>query len=198
MPPTLRNAEFAPIKTLTLFNEESGCKMLTSSFPEFKVDALTPVNSPGTTGDEEDFSNLTQDINDILASFSTKKVSVAVGCKKQRRAPRFRVKWFADILTDGRTVSHGFVNDISSSGASIYLNSNLRMAKCMLRIHVPPLNLTSKPHMMEVSGKILYVVYDGDKQLFRVAINFSKFNPESDMASLDERLNKYHSKIPEY
>ncbi len=169
--------------------------MLKSSVPKINGSNSTPMNSPVTAGVGEDLS---QDINDILATLSPKKVSVAVGCNEKRKAPRFRVKWFADILTDDHVIYHGFVNDISTLGVSIYLNSNLNNAKCRLRIHVPPLNLTSKPHMIEVFGKVLYVVYDGDKQLYRAAINFLRFNPESDLAMLDERLTKHHSKVPEF
>jgi hypothetical protein len=151
----------------------------------------TPSNSANTLHDTS------LDIDDMLASFSPKKTSIAVGNQDQRKSPRYRVKWHADILTDDQITHKGFVKDISVKGASVYLNSNLHMAKCTLRIHVPPLISTSKPHIMEVFGRIVYVVYDGEKQFFHAAISFIKFHPESDLANLGERLTKHHSKIPE-
>jgi hypothetical protein len=193
MSPTLTKRGFTPIKHETALNAGLEDKMLKSSIPEIKVHDFSPVNS----SDGEDVSDLSQDINDILASFSSNKTTGEVESTEKRKAPRFRVKWFADILTDEHVVYHGFVNDISTLGASIFLNSNLNTAKCTLRIHVPPLNLMSKPYVMEVSGKILYVVYDSDKQLFRAAVSFIRFNPESDLSFLDERLTKHHSKAPE-
>ena len=85
---------------------------------------------------------------------------------------------------------HGFINDISTVGASFYLDSSLHTKKCSLHIHVPPLDLKNEPHIIEVSGKVVYEVYDGDQQLFRAAIDFLRFNPESDLEYLRERLTK--------
>jgi hypothetical protein len=138
------------------------------------------------------------DIDAMLASFAPKATSSAAEKNEDRKAPRFRVKWHADILVDERSIYHGFLNDISTVGASIYLNNNVHPIKPTLRIHVPPLSLTAKPHIIEVTGKTLYVVYDGGKQLYRASINFLSFRVESDLAYLDERLTRHHSKIPEH
>ena len=134
-----------------------------------------------------------EDIDAMLASFAPEATSGTAEKNEQRKAPRFRVKWKAGIVIDGQCVYHGFVNDISTSGASIYLDSNLDIAKCTLYIHVPPLNLLSMPQIMEISGRILYVVHDADQQLFRAAIKFQ----ESNLSCLGERLNKHHSQIPD-
>jgi len=140
---------------------------------------------------------LSQDIDDMLASFSPQKTSGSLGNNEQRKASRFRVKWSVDVHIDDKVAYHGFINDISIVGASICLNTSFRANKCTLHIHIPPLDLTSKLRIMEVSGMLVYVVYDGSQQLFRAAINFLRFNPESDSAILKERLTKHHSKIPE-
>jgi hypothetical protein len=117
--------------------------------------------------------------------------------KEQRKAPRFRVGWHTDIFFDDKSMHHGFINDISTLGASIFLDSGSIPEKSTLHIHVPPLSLTSEPHIIVVSGKVVYVVYDGDKQLFRAAFVFLKFHLESDLAYLGERLTKYQSVIHE-
>lgn len=166
-------------------------------------DALpeTGAVSPPTTTDIDGGGtpDVSQDLADILSSFSPQKPKGAGESKEHRKAPRFRVKWQADVLIDGQSAHRGSISDISTHGASIYLNSSLQTAKsAVFHIYVPPLNLTSKPHIMAVSGKIVYVVYDGDKQLFRAGVNFLRFNPESDLAYLDERLKKHHLQIREF
>ncbi len=141
--------------------------------------------------------DLSQNIDDMLASLSPQKSTGAGARKDQRKAPRFRVNWHADILIDDQVAYQCFIHDISTLGASVFLNTNLHTNKCTLHIHVPPLDLKSKPHIIEATGKLVYVVFDGNQQLFRVAINFLSFRPESDLAYLGERLTRYHSRIPE-
>jgi hypothetical protein len=135
-------------------------------------------------------SGQSQDIDEMIASFLPNKPTGAGERNEQRKAPRFRVKWHADILTEEQSTHHGFINDISTLGASFYLGSSLHTKKCTLHIHVPPLDLKNESHIMEVSGKVVYEVYDGDQQLFRAAINFLRFNPESDLEYLRQRLTK--------
>lgn len=143
-------------------------------------------------------SDLSHDLDDILSSFSSPKSTVAEKNKGQRQTPRFRAKWRIDIVNNGQSIHSGFSNDISTLGASIYLNSSLLQVKSTFLIHVPPHSPTSKSHVMEISGNILYVVYDGSKQLFRVAVNFLRFNQEADRTYLGERLTKHHLIIPEF
>jgi hypothetical protein len=156
--------------------------------------------SPQTSKDVEGSDGLSQELDDIISSFSSPtQTGAGKGKEKElRRAPRFRVNWHADVISDDHVMYHGFINDISAIGASVFLESSLHTKKCTLHIHVPPLNLKSKSHLMKVSGKPVYVVYDGDKQLFRTAISFIRFNPESELAHLKERLTKHQSEIPGY
>lgn len=141
---------------------------------------------------------LPEDIDEMLASILPRNTPVAADRNSRRKAPRFRVRWHADILIDGRNIDHGFVSDIFTDGACVYLNNNVHPLKPTLRIHIPPLNSTSRPHIIEVSGKTVYIVYDGDKQMYRASISFTRFRVETDVAYLDERLNKYHPRIPEH
>jgi len=156
------------------------------------------VNSLASTNIEDSStSELSQDIDAMLASFSAGTSAGTLEKNEGRKAPRYRVKWHADILIGNHSKHHGFINDISTVGASIYLNHGLPQIKSTLHIHVPPLSATSKPYVIKVSGMIVYVVYDGEKQLYRAAINFLKFNVESERALLDERLTKHQTKISE-
>ena len=142
--------------------------------------------------------NLSQDLADILSLFTPQKSTVTESSKKPRKASRFRVKWHVDIFIDGQSVYFGSINDASTQGVSLYLNSHLPRIKCTLHIHIPPHNIGSKPHVMAASGKIVYIVYDSNKQSFRIGVNFLSFNLESDLKYLDERLTKHHLKIPEF
>lgn len=156
--------------------------------------------SPPTATDIEGSGapDLSQDLADILSSFSQQQSTDAVHGKEHRKAPRFRVKWHTDILIDGQSAQRGSINDLSTQGASIYLNNSLPAAKLVtLHIHVPPLNLTNKPHIIAISAKIVYVVFDGTKQSFRAGVDFLRFNLESDLAHLGERLIKHHLEIRE-
>lgn len=117
--------------------------------------------------------------------------------KEQRKAHRFRVNWHTDIIFADQSMHQGFINDISVQGASVFLSDSLTTDTAMLHIHVPPLTLTSEPRVIAVMGKSVYVVFDGDKQLFRTAFMFLKFHQESDRAYLEERLSKYQVEIQE-
>lgn len=173
--------------------------MSASSVSKIIVDDSSPESSSAKLGvNAGNNSDVSQEIADLLSSFSTQKSAVAGKSKEHRPSPRFRVNWKAEIANDGRNTLHGFIRDLSAKGASIYLNNSLLQVKSTLHIHIPPLNLTGKPHVMAVSGNIVYVVYDSNKQLFRAAIIFNRFHRESDLPYLEERLTKYHLKIPEY
>ena len=142
-------------------------------------------------------SDWPSDFDDLLTSLSPAKSAGDNKSKGQSKVSRFRVKWQADLIAKDRSAHHGFINDISTLGASIYLNSNLYPERPTLHIYVPPLSSTFKPHVIEVAGRTVYVVYDGEMQLYRVAVNFLRFNLESDREFLENRLTKYQLKIPD-
>ena len=134
----------------------------------------------------------TQDVDNMLASFSTpENTKLAHGEDERRNAHRSHVKWHVDIILDDQIIHHGFINDISTTGMSIYLDSILRIKKCKLHIQVPPQNLTSDTRVIEVSGQLVYMVYDGSQQLFRAAFNFLSFYPESDLSYLGKCLAQH-------
>jgi len=109
-----------------------------------------------------------------------------------RSEPRIHVRWHADALIDGYDVYHGFIKDISSRGTDIFLDRNLQSVKLIkLHIHVPPLSVTSDPHVVEVSGKIIYTAYDSKESCFHAGINFLQFNLEPDLAYLRSRIASY-------
>lgn len=118
--------------------------------------------------------------------------------KELRRAPRFRVKWRIEIHVDEQGMFTGFVKDISTTGASIYMGRSLQAVKFVtLHMCVTPSDTVSKPRIVVVFGKIAYTVYDSTEHLFRAGVTFLKFNSESDLAFLKARLTNHHVEIPD-
>jgi hypothetical protein len=132
-----------------------------------------------------------QNVDDMLASLSSENTTLVHGGNERRDAHRSHVKWHVDIILDDQSIHQGFINDISTMGVSIYLENAPHINKCTLRVHVPPQNLTSNTHVIEVSGQLVYLVYDGRQQLFRAAFNFLSFNPASDLAFLGKCLAQH-------
>ena len=134
------------------------------------------------------------DIDGMLASFSTPKNAPI---KEKRKAPRYLVNWRADIVSNEKGTFQGLIHDISTLGASIYFNASVPLVNYTLYIQVAPLSLTNKPHVISATGKVVYSVYDGKRYLFRAAVNILRFQQESDLAFLEDRLIKHHVKVPE-
>src|ERR1017187_2137083 len=104
--------------------------MHASSVSKIKVNDPVSSNSAPTMGGGSIAPSFSEDIDDMLASFSSNKTLGGVGFNDQRKAARYRVRWHADILIDGQRVDSGFIKDISTQGASIYLNTSLHIEKC--------------------------------------------------------------------
>lgn len=98
-------------------------------------------------------------------------------------------KWHTDVIVEGHDVYHGFVKEISMQGAKLYLEHNLQNDKLVkLQIHIPPLEAAVEPHVIEVTAKINYTIYDSVEDFFRSGVNFTRFSLESDSAYLETRI----------
>ena len=156
------------------------------------------VSSPEASDVFGNLLDTPEGIDEVLASFSSQKPPSELKIIEQRHAPRYRVKWKAEIVADDKRAYQGFINDISTIGASICLDKSLHTTKCTLRIFAPPLSSVNKPHLIEVTGRFVYMVFDGRLQLYRLAISFVSFHQDSDGKFLEDRLTRHHSQIPEY
>jgi len=106
-----------------------------------------------------------------------------------RSEPRVHVRWYADAFIDGHDVYHGFIKDVSLHGTDIFLEHNLQNVKFLkLHIYLPPIGVSSEQHVVEVSGKIVHIVYDSNESFFRIGVNFLQFELESDLAYLRSRI----------
>ncbi|HEX5337577.1 MAG TPA: PilZ domain-containing protein [Gallionella sp.] len=112
---------------------------------------------------------------------------------EHRRTPRFRVKWKITIDIKGEKSHAGQVKDISTNGASVLLERNLRTStKVSLRIEIPSLSGHGRSRTIIVHGRIVYTVHDAEMLTFRAGIQFEKFELASDHSYLEARLTEHH------
>lgn len=110
----------------------------------------------------------------------------------QRAEPRMHVHWHAEVLIDGRRVLSALVKDISTRGAAVFFDSNVRhVGKVKLRIHVPPESIEAGERMMEIWGKAVYVAYDGNMGSFRMGVQFQHFVSSGDEVYLLRRAQLF-------
>ena len=105
-------------------------------------------------------------------------------------APGIHVKWYVDALVEGH-IYHGFIKQIFLHGTEIYLDLDLGLSKIKnikLRIHVPPPSRTSPPHLIEVSGNVVFSAYNNEEALFHSGVHFLEFKDESDRKYLESLI----------
>ena len=99
-------------------------------------------------------------------------------------------KWHAEVLVDEHEVYRGLVKDISMKGLNLILDHNLQNSKLVkLHMHIPPRDISSPHHVLEVSGKITSTVYDSGEEAFRSGISFIEFTLVSDQTYLQSLLS---------
>ena len=73
---------------------------------------------------------------------------------------------------------------------SIVLDHNLQNSKLVkLHIHIPPADISSPHHVLEVSGKVTSAVFDSAEEAFRSSISFIQFTLDSDQTYLQSLLS---------
>src|SRR5574340_917614 len=91
---------------------------------------------------------------------------IAQAAPEQRSEPRFRVQWHVAVSLDGRDICHAYTKDVSTKGATLYLEHNPQKVRSVsLRIQVPPLAEGAAPHLIDVDGNIVYSIHDSDALL---------------------------------
>ncbi|WP_283745440.1 PilZ domain-containing protein [Sideroxydans sp. CL21] len=104
--------------------------------------------------------------------------------------PHPHFKWHAEVRVDGHDVFQGIVKDISMKGLNLVLDHNLQNSKLVkLHIHIPPADISSPHHVLEVSGKITSTVFDSAEEAFRSSISFIQFTLDSDQTYLQSLLS---------
>ena len=161
--------------------DANSTSLIASSDPNLSAKTVE-ASEPVTSAD----SNVTVPIAGTTPSDSTD----ARKYREFHEAAHPHYKWHAEVLVDGHDVYQGIVKDISIKGLNLILDHNLQNAKFVkLHIHVPPLDIGSPHHILEVTGKITFAVYDSVEGSFRSGISFLEFTLESDRAYLNSLLS---------
>jgi hypothetical protein len=146
----------------------------TPGIPPKDVEATPPITKVG--------GNTSVPMVDVISSDANKLAD-------SHNEPHPHYKWHAEVLVDGHDVYHGMVKDISMKELNLILDHNLQNSKLVkLHIHIPPVDISNPPHVLEVSGEITSTVYDSLEESFRCRIRLLGFSLESDHAYLQSRL----------
>ncbi len=132
------------------------------------------------------------DASDLASLFSNSipvETALPKGGKEHRTTQRFIAHWRVTAAIDHRGLHHGKLKDISTKGAAALFEQNFQSAKLIkLHIYVPPPPPARIPCIVEVIGRIAYVIHDPKEHRFRTGIEFLKFATSHDPHFLDNHL----------
>ncbi|MES1982243.1 MAG: PilZ domain-containing protein [Pseudomonadota bacterium] len=95
-----------------------------------------------------------------------------------RQNYRHPLHWRVALVYDNQgknDIYHGRTNNLSVSGASIYLDHNIFMTEVVLLLAVPPRQIGARETIIEIQCRMVYTVLDGDDSRFRIGIHFVRF-----------------------
>jgi hypothetical protein len=151
-----------------------------------------------------DTSDLSQDIEDILSSFSHQESKVAtshtrqpIGCNDlgYRSYYRHPVHWRVAIVnksSSGNEIFHGRTNDLSMSGISILLDHNILFtSEVVVLLAIPPMHHGLKETIIEIECSLAHSVLDSVHGQFRFGMRFLYFKGDSKRI-LSDVLSKRH------
>lgn len=156
------------------------------------VSAPAEASAPVDTAAPADVPVPTEKQNDKGDHGATQQpLTPEVVHQEKRSEHRVHVRWHAEALIEGH-IWQGYVRDISAGGVNILLEHNCQNVSIVkLHIHVPPDSKSSAPHILDITGKVIYTAYDSDESLFRSGIKFLKFNSPSDSGFLSSFLARH-------
>ena len=169
------------------------------------------VASPTTVETEEESPfDLSQDIADILASFSSPKSEVPnhtrgnnestndkrnIDYSNKRAHFRHPVRWRVAIVNKSggkHEIFHGRTNDVSLSGISILLERNVIFtSEVVVLLAIPPMHQGLKETIVEIQCALTHSVLDSVHHLFRLGMRFIHFKGDGQRI-LSDVLSKRH------
>lgn len=137
------------------------------------------------------------ELSTMLSESCTPVISVPPkGCQEHRTADRYVARWQAHALITPEQLCQGRLLDISSCGAALLLDVNVKPDSTLkLHIHIPPLHVAQPPHVIEVQCKVIYTVHDHHEFRFRIGLSFLSFNTEHDPVFLKDYLDTHAIKL---
>jgi hypothetical protein len=167
---------------------------------------------PTSVESEEDNSfDLSQDIADILASFSSEKSKEApnktresseslneknrIDYSNKRAHFRHPVRWRVAIVNKSggkHEIFHGRTNDVSLSGISILLERNVVFtSEVVVLLAIPPMHQGLKETIVEIQCALTHTVLDSVHNQFRLGMRFIHFKRDGQKI-LSDVLSKRH------
>jgi hypothetical protein len=172
-----------------------------------------------SAADEGDTFDLSQDIADILASFSSpkstgtpsqennagsneggsgfqkKRASSSSGDANSRKYYRHPVRWRVAIVNKSggkNDIYHGRTFDVSMSGISILLERNMTFtSEVVVLLAIPPIHQGLKETIVEIQCNLTHSVLDSVHSQFRLGMKYIQFKGEGKKI-LSEVLSKRH------
>jgi hypothetical protein len=154
--------------------------------------------------DGSDTFDLSQDIADILSSFSTPKSS---GARSQAKQPqgggdlgkrayfRHPVRWRVAIVNKSggkNDIYHGRTYDVSMSGISILLERNMLFtSEVVVLLAIPPIHQGLKETIVEIECNLTHSVLDSVHSQFRLGMKYIQFKGDGKRI-LSDVLSKRH------
>jgi hypothetical protein len=154
---------------------------------------------------ESDSFDLSGDVDDLLASFSSPQKSksktsqvkqISGGSKSdKRRNRRHPVHWRVAIVnksSDKRDIYHGYTKDVSLSCVSILSDHNVSFSsEIVLLLAIPPMHHGEKECIVEIRCNEIYTVLDSEHGQFRVSMKIDHIKGEGKRI-LSDILSKRH------
>lgn len=175
-----------------------------------------------SAADEGDTFDLSQDIADILASFSSpksagtptqenqagsneggssnqKKRTSTGGDSNNRKYYRHPVRWRVAIVNKSggkNEIYHGRTFDVSMSGISILLERNMTFtSEVVVLLAIPPIHQGLKETIVEIECSLTHSVLDSVHSQFRLGMKYILFKGDGKRI-LSDVLSKRHIPKP--
>lgn len=115
---------------------------------------------------------------------------------KSRESSRHYARWRIAIIfdeTENRPTIHGHTHDVSLRGASIYTEHNVFSNTPVTVLLSPPLaHEGERQKVIEIRTQLIYSVYAGGNNSFRVGLDFIKFKNDG-LRILKDKLDNQDS-----
>lgn len=159
------------------------------------IDLSNATDEPNTAVTQQDLAEAVTEPEQPVIPPSPQPVAPA---HEARATPRYRARWRADIVIDAKTTYYGHLKDISIGGAAVLLEHNIKSPLSVtLYLEVPSAHALNPPHILQVEGKVVDTIYEGESAYFRTGIAFRRFIPAEDLAFLDNHLKNHCLELPQ-
>jgi hypothetical protein len=119
---------------------------------------------------------------------------------EHRRGYRHPLHWRVALIYDNKgknDIYHGRTNNLSASGASIYLDHNIFLSEVVMLLAVPPRQIGDRETIIEIQCSMVYTVLDGEQSRFRIGLHFVRFKGDGKKILTDLLFQRNVPKLPQ-